>query len=156
VGNHLGIKLLRQNSSWPTDRWHDRALIQYIYEQMDARRRSFIARRLVCIGAIVIASIAGLIIWQISFLIGLAIFTIATLSIVNYYQNNLSGYFSDRYGYELDAVENSIGDITEAEAAEYAEIIMTRREIELLSKRLHAISRNNFLFVDTNNHHDQK
>lgn len=155
MGSHLGIKILRQNSSWPTDRWHDRAVIQYIYEQMDARRRSFLARRLVCIGIIATAGITGVIIGQSSFLTGLAIFAIATLSTVNYYQNNLSDYFSDRYGYELDAVENSLGDITETEATEYAEIIMTRREIEQLNKRLRTVSRNNFLFVGPN-HHDQK
>lgn len=155
MGSHLGIKILRQNSSWPTDRWHDRAVIQYIYEQMDARRRSFLARRLVCIGIIATAGITGVIIGQSSFLTGLAIFAIATLSTVNYYQNNLSDYFSDRYGYELDAVENSLGDITATEATEYAEIIMTRREIEQLNKRLRTVSRNNFLFVGPN-HHDQK
>lgn len=148
--------MLRQDSTWPSDRWHDREAIRYIYEQIDARHHSFVTRRWVCIGIILTASITGFIIAQTSFLAGLALFAITAVSIINYYQNNLSDYFSDPYGYELKIVENSIGDISETEAIQYVEIIMTRRELEQLSKRVRAISRNNFLFLGINTHHDHK
>lgn len=156
VSTHSGIRILRQDNTWPIDRWHNPAVIQYVYEQMDSRRRSFQTRRLVCLGVVAAAGITGIIVSQSSPVAGLVLFIIAVLSAVNYYQSNLSDYFSNPYGYELEVVGNSLGDITAAEATEYAEIIMTRREIKQLSKRIHAITRNNFLFLNSRKHHGQK
>jgi len=142
VSKHLGIEILRQNGTWPKDRWHDKETVLYIYDQMDTRRHSFQFRRWICVG-------------QTSALAGLALFAIVIVSTFNYYQNNLSHYFSNPYEYELEVVENSLEEITETEATTYADIIMTRKEIERLGKRVRALSRNNFLFVDTKEHHDK-
>jgi len=155
VSKHLGIEILRQNGTWPKDRWHDSAMVQYIYEQMDARRHSFQSRRWICVGVIITAVITSVIIGLTSALAGVALFAITIVSTLNYYQNNLSHYFSDPYEYELEVVENSLEEITETEATTYADIIMTRKEIERLGKRVRALSRNNFLFVDTKEHHEK-
>ena len=101
-------------------------------------------------------TIASTIIGLYSVLTGIALFVIATVSVFNYYQNNISHYFSDPYEYELEVLENSLDVITETEATEYAEIIITRKDIEQLNKRIRAISRNNFLFLNVKKHHDQK
>lgn len=156
VSTHSGIRILRQDNTWPVDRWHNPAAIQYIYEQMDSRRHSFQTRRLFCLGVVAAAGITGILVSQSSPVVGLVIFIIAVLSAVNYYQSNLSDYFSNPYEYELEVVGNSLGDITTAEATEYAEIIMTRREIEQLGKRVRAVTRNNFLFLNVRKHHGQK
>ena len=155
MSKHLGIEILRQNGTWPKDRWHDKETVLYIYDQMDTRRHSFQFRRWICVGVVITAGIASVIIGQTSALAGLALFAIVIVSTFNYYQNNLSHYFSNPYEYELEVVENSLEEITETEATTYADIIMTRKEIERLGKRVRALSRNNFLFVDTKEHHDK-
>lgn len=82
-------------------------------------------------------------------LAALVIFIGTLIGVINYYQNNLAEYFRDPYNYELLVVENSLGQITEAEAAAFAEIILTRRELDQLGKRIRAIRRNNFLFIES-------
>lgn len=156
VSKHLGLEVLHQNNIWPNDRWHDRGMVRYIHEQMHIHRRGFITRRWICLSTVAIVTIASTIIGLYSVLTGIALFVIATVSVFNYYQNNISHYFSDPYEYELEVLENSLDVITETEATEYAEIIITRKDIEQLNKRIRAISRNNFLFLNVKKHHDQK
>lgn len=156
VSKHLGIEILRQKNTWPIDRWHDQSTIQYIYGEMDVRRHSFVNRRQGCVYIALAACVASAIVGYSNALVGVALFAIVIFSIINYYQNNLSHYFSDPYEYELEVVENSLDNITETEATEFAEIILTRKDIEQRNKRIRASSRNNFLFLDIKKHHDQK
>jgi len=156
VRTHRGIEILRQNGNWPRDRWHESTLIAFVYAQMDTHRRSFQFRLWVCIGVVIAASITAVIIGQTSVLVGLVLFAITVVTTFNYYQNNLAHYFNDPYEYMLEVVDNSLEDITQTEATAYAEIIMTRKEISQLSKRIRAISRNNFFFLGTREHNDKK
>lgn len=123
-------------------------MVEDMYEQMDIRRRSYAQRRLICVGIVAAAALTGGIVALSNPLIGAVVFIVPTVSLFNYYQDNLSIYFRDPYGYELAVIENSIGTITKAEAQAYAEIVLVRREMVQLKKRNRAISRNNFLFWD--------
>lgn len=148
MASHRGINLLRQEGSWPSDQWHDRSAVGYIYHEMDSRRHDFRLRRRLCLAILGIVGITALVIAPTSQLAAFVVFIGAVIGVFNYYQNNLSEYFRDPYNYELLVVENSLGQITEHEAAQFAEIILTRRELDQLRKRIAAIHRNNFLFVE--------
>ncbi len=148
MASHPGIHILRLEGSWPSDQWHDRAAVEYIYHEMDSHRHDFRLRRRLCFALLAVVSVAALAVAPTSQLAAFVIFIGAVVGVFNYYQNNLAEYFRDPYGYELLVVENSLGQITEREAAQFAEIILTRRELDQLRKRVRALRRNNFLFVE--------
>ncbi len=148
----MGLDILHSKEIWHADRWHDPVKRDYLYDEMDKRRQSFMTRLYICVFFCLVGGISGLVLWPNDSVVALTVLVIFVAPAVYYYQNTLAHYFADRYTYELEVVDNSHSEITENEAAEYIDIILTRRELDRVKKRIRRVSHCNFLKAQKNDH----